>query len=145
MSVKGPLWVMAECLNQERRRGKLTFLAAKALDLGLSKKDKTRGHIFQACGAVQKFFQKYPQHKATISSASPTDPYKMSGQMLRDWKSFLAANSSAGDGRYENKNFRYNYKTLQGYLTPKYGGTPKTGGGGDNEFEVILRLVAAFM
>jgi len=41
--------------------------------------------------------------------------------------------------------FTYNYDTLRGYLTPKYGGTRQGGGGGDNEFEIVLRLMADFM
>ncbi len=41
--------------------------------------------------------------------------------------------------------FRYNYGPVRTYLTPKYGGRPKSGGGGDNEFEIVMRLVAALM
>jgi hypothetical protein len=146
MPIKGPLWLMSECLNEERKRGKITYLASRALDLGLGKVDKTRGHVFQACGALQKFFGEYPQHKNTVKSASPIDPYKPDGQMLRDWKRFLTTHVGApGDGSYERKDFHYNYKTLQGYLTTKYAGTRTGGGGGDNEFEIAFRLVAEFL
>ncbi len=141
MALKGPLSLMARCLEEERRRGKLTFLAAKALDLGLRRTDSTRGHIFQAVGAVQNFFQRYPEHRATVAAASPVHPYKPSGNPLRDWKVFLRTHT----GEYGRKSFGYDYDTLKGYLTSKYGGRRRGGGGGDNEFEITLRLVAEFL
>jgi len=141
MALKGPLSLMARCLEEERRRGKLTFLAARALDLGLRRTESTRGHIFQAVGAVQNFFEKHPEHRATISATSPVDPYKPSGQLLEDWKVFIRTHSR----RYGRKSFGYDYGTLKGYLTPKYGGRRRGGGGGDNEFEITLRLLAEFL
>lgn len=141
MAMKGPLSLMARCLEEERRRGKLTFLAAKALDLGLRRTDSTRGHVFQAVGAVQNFFQKHPRHRGTVTAASPVHPYKPRGNLLTDWKAFLRAHT----GKYARKSFGYDYDTLKGYLTSKYGGRRRGGGGGDNEFEITLRLVAELL
>jgi hypothetical protein len=105
------------------------------------KSDSTRGHLFQACGAAQKFLQKYPHHRATINASSHVNPYKPKGAVLSDWVAFIKSQS----GPYEHKRNGYNYTTLKGYLTPKYGGRRRGGGGGDNEFHMALRLVAQFL
>jgi hypothetical protein len=140
MALKGPLSLLGRALVEERGNTQLGYLSARALDLGVRKTDSTRGHLFQAVGAVQRFLEAYPQHVATIKAASPLDPYKPAGQVLADWNTFIGANA----GAYGNVKFGYNYDTLKGYLTPKYGGTRLGGGGGDNEFEICLRLGAEF-
>jgi len=141
MALKGPLWVLANARAEERSVSHLAHLSSRALDLGLSKVDKTRGHLFQAVGAVQRFFADYPQHVATVTAAAPHQPFKPAGTMLNDWKTFLAANQ----GPYGNAHFGYNYDTLRNILTKKYAGTRKGGGGGDNELEICFRLVAEFI
>ena len=141
MALNGPLWLLGKALVEERTRTPLGHLSAKALDLGLRKTDSTRGHMFQAIGAVQMFLESHPEYLATICAASPLEPYKPSGQILRDWKAFLRPHG----GTYGNRKFSYNYDTLKGYLTPKYGGIRDGGGGGDNEFEICLRLSASFL
>ena len=141
MALKGPLWLLGRALDEERNRSTLGHLSARALDLGLQKTDSTRGHLFQAAGAVQRFLEAHHEHVGTIGAASPLEPYKPAGQVLDDWKAFL--DESAGS--YGQGKFGYNYDTLKGYLTPKYGGTCTGGGGGDNEFEICMRLTAAFV
>lgn len=141
MALKGPLWLLGKALVEERNRTKLGHLSSRALDLGLRKTDSTRGHVFQAIGAVQMFFEQHPEHKATVEGAPATEPYKPDGQLLEDWKEFIAASG----GTYGRRNFGYNFDTLKGYLTPKYGGNRGGGGGGDNELEISLRLCASFM
>ena len=141
MALKGPLWLLARALVNERNRSSLAHLSTRALDLGLRKTDSTRGHLFQAAGAVQKFLEAHPEHVATIQAASPFEPYKPAGQVLADWIAFIAER----DGTFGHRKFGYNYDTLKGYLTPKYGGERTGGGGGDNEFEICLRLCAAFV
>lgn len=138
MALKGPLWLMGKCLDQERARGRISHLAGRALDLGLRKTDSTRGHVFQAIGALQNFFEDFPQHKASARAASPVEFYKPHGQELKDWRAFIDAH----DGSFGRASFGYDYGTLKVYLTPKYGGHRKGGGGGDNEFEIIWRLLA---
>lgn len=140
MALKGPLSLLGRALVEERNRTALGYLSARALDLGLRKRDSTRGHLFQAAGAVQRFLEAHPEHVATIQAASPLEPYKPAGQVLADWTDFIAEH----DGTYGQGRFGYNYDTLKRYLTPKYGGTRTGGGGGDNEFEICLRLGAAF-
>ena len=140
MALKGPLWLLGRALEEERNRSILCHLSARALDLGLRKTDSTRGHVFQAAGAVQNFLEAHPEHVATIDAASPVEPYKLAGDVLDDWKAFLAGCA----GTYGRGQFGYNYDTLKGYLTRKYGGTRRGGGGGNNEFEICMRLGAAF-
>ena len=141
MALKGPLWLLGKGLEDERSRNELCHLSARLLDLGLLKTDSTRGHVFQATGAVQQFLGRYPCHLQTISNASPIEPYKLQGEELEDWKAFF----SRSDGQYGREQFGYDFDTLRSYLTPKYGGTRKGGGGGNNEFEICLRLAAAHL
>ncbi len=141
MALKGPLWLLGRALVEERNRSTLGHLSARALDLGLRKTDSTRGHMIQATGAVQIFLEAHPEHVATIKAASPLAPYKPAAQVLNDWKAFLATHA----GPYGRGSFGYNFDTLKGYLTPKYGGSRMGGGGGDNEFEICMRLCAAFV
>jgi hypothetical protein len=140
MALKAPLWMMGKCLDEERKRSKFSYLASRILDLGLKGKDRARGHIFQAWGAVQQFLEEYPQHKATIKNASAVDPFAPSGLILHDWMAFFARQPTGAYGR-----FGYNWDTLKGYLTPKYGGSRSGGGGGDNEFEIVLRVAAELL
>ena len=141
MALKGPLWLLGKALMEERNRTPLSHLSSKALDLGLRKTDSTRGHMFQAIGAVQKFLEANPQHQTTIIAAPPLEPYKPDGQILNNWIEFIQRHERP----YGQGKFGYNYDTLRGYLTPKYGGNRTGGGGGDNEFEISLRLCASFM
>jgi hypothetical protein len=69
------------------------------------------------------------------------EPYKPKGQFLKDWREFIGKRRA----QYGRKSFGYNYDTLKGYLTRKYGGRRRGGGGGDNEFEIVIRLLAEFM
>jgi hypothetical protein len=141
--LKGPLFLLGRCLLQERNNGPYRVLARRCLDLGLLKTDSTRGHVFQATGAAQRFLLKYPHHRSIVNASPKSKPYKPTGQVLADWRAFLA-NASADDYG-THLGFAYNFQTLKGYLTPKYGGLPKSGGGGDNEFEIAMRLVAALI
>ena len=141
MALKGPLWLLGLALVEERNRSTLGHLSARALDLGLRKTHSTRGHLFQAAGAVQGFLEAHPEHVATIKAASPLEPYKPAEQVLDDWKAFLDEHA----GPYGHRRFGYDYDTLKRFLTPKYSGVRTGGGGGDNEFEICMRLSAAFM
>jgi hypothetical protein len=142
MALKYPLWFLGKCLDEERGRSPLAHLAGRALDLGLRRTDATRGHVFQAVGALQKFFEANPAMKNRARVASPVAPYKPRARELQAWVAFLHANSGGfGSSRL---GFRYDYDTLKGYLTRKYGGQRRGGGGGDNEFEIVWRLLADF-
>ena len=141
MGLKSPTWFLARAYKEEKNRSRLCHLSARALKLGLSGEHGTRGHIKHPIGATQRFFEQYPQHLPTVRASSELDHFKPSGQLLADWLAFMAANS----GPYGNKAYGYSYTTLKGLLTAKYGGHRTGGGGGDNEFEIVIRLVAAFL
>jgi hypothetical protein len=141
MALKSPTWFLARAYREERDRTRLCHLSARALRLGLAGVDNTRGHVKQPVGAVQRFFELYPAHLATVKAAPELDPYKPVGPLLNDWIAYLGANT----GRLGRRDYGYNYDTLRRLLTAKYGGTRTGGGGGDNEFEIVMRLVAAFM
>lgn len=138
MGFKSREWFFGQCYKEVKRIGELAHLANRALELGFGS-EHTQGHILQACGAIQKFFEQYPDHQETVSNASPTDPYALRGSMRRDWLNFF----SSKNGKYGRKRFGYSWDFLRTYLTDQYGGRV-TGGGGDNEFEIVLRLMADF-
>jgi hypothetical protein len=140
MGLKSREWFFGRCFKEVKKLGSLTYLANKALELGFGK-ENTQGHILQACGAIQLFYQEHPRHKGTVGQAEPFYPYSLSGQMLNDWLHFFASKR----GSYRQKKFGYNWDSLRTYLTAKYGGRATGGGGGDNEFEIVLRLLADFM
>lgn len=140
MGLKSRNWFLGKCLSEERGRTRLAYLGAKALDLGLTGNENTRSHILHACGATQMFFTTLPRYKVIIRQ-SPTDIYKPEGDLLRAWLRFLSPKS----GNYGQRDFGYSWDTLKSCLTRKYGGVCSGGGGGDNELEIVLRLMAEFV
>ncbi len=141
MALRSRQWFQGECNRQVSNGGPLASLADRAMELGPSNRDNTTGHILQAVGAVQEFFAEFPQHLRTVQEASTLSPFALSGTILRDWLTFF----SEREGPYGRQNFGYNWDTLHNILTRKYGGRVTGGGGGDNEFEIVFRLVADFL
>lgn len=145
MALKGYVWFLGRCLREERNhRSLLSYLAGRALDLGLLRTDSTQGHIFQACGSTQMFLGAYPQYKSRIKQSSPIAPYHMRGRMYQDWLAFF----SNKQGPYGRRKFNYNWNIQRNILTPHYTqgpGIPSGGGAGDNEFEIVLRLMTEFI
>ncbi len=113
MALKGRNWLFGKCLNEERNRTRLSFLSAKVLDLGLCGRDRTQGHVLQACGATQVFLNNFSHHKRTIRGASPTKPYELKNSMRGDWVQFLSG-QTGDNGR---KVFNYKWDTLKFCLT----------------------------
>ena len=142
MGLRSREWFFGECYKQVRNKTKLMVLADKALQLGF-KKEMTGGHILQVCGATQLFLKKYPEHKPAIRNSSPGKPYRLQGQVLEDWLDFLESKSQKS--AYGPKTFQYDWNSLRTYLTPKYGGNHKGGGGGNDKLEIVLRLMATFV
>jgi len=140
MALKSEKWFFRQCYQQVRRLTNLAHLANRALELGFGR-EQTGGHIRQACGAVQLFLEQFPQHVNTIRSSSATDPFRVQGQIRRNWLNFFRNKT----GNYGQRKFGYSWDTLRGYLTRRYGGKRTGGGGGDNEFEIVLRLMAEFL
>ena len=141
MALKSRQWFQGECNTQVNGKGPLADLANRAMELGPGNRDNTTGHILQAVGAVQKFFAEFPEHLKTVQNASTRIPFALNGTVLSDWIKFF----SKQRGTYGRQNFGYNWDTLRNILTGKYGGNVTGGGGGDNEFEIVFRLVAGFL
>lgn len=67
----------------------------------------------------------------------------MKGQMYQNWLNFF----SNQQGAYGRSRFNYNWDVQRNILTPYYTqgpGIPSGGGARDNEFEIVLRLMAEF-
>jgi hypothetical protein len=143
VGLKSREWFFGECYKQVRKKTKLEALADRVLELGF-KKESTGGHILQACGATQLFLQKRPEHIPTIRSSSPKRAYRLRGQILDDWLEFFQSKKH-GKPTYGQKQFQYNWRSLNTYLTPKYGGRHRGGGGGNDKLERVMRLMAEFM
>lgn len=139
MGLKSRRWFEANCFEMWRSRGSSSQLANRALELAFGV-DNTQGHILQAIGAVQKFYDEHHQYIRTVQS-SPFVPFKMSGNMMADWLSFIKVKT----GHNGRRDFNYNWDYFKNALTTKYGGNTSGGGGGDNEFEIVLRLMAEFI
>jgi hypothetical protein len=136
MALRGRNWFFGRCFTQVAEFTPLAHLAHRALELGFGN-DNTQGHVLQACGAAQKFLRAYPQHRPTLRREYPAQPIQIDAGVLRDWKRYFKPRK----GSY-HKTFGYNWSTLRGYLTRKYAGRRKGGGGGNNEFEIVLRIMA---
>lgn len=141
MVLKSRQWFQGKCHREVRSNGSLAKLANRAMELGPINTDNTTGHMLQAIGAVQEFFDAYPWHLKTVNDAPFESPFALRGQILEDWKTFF----SAHQGTYGNQKWGYNWDTLRNILTIKYGGKTTGGGGADNEFEIVFRLIAGFI
>lgn len=141
MGLKSREWFFGECYKQVRRRTTLAPLSDKALQLGF-KREMTGGHILQACGAVQIFLARYPQHIPAIRR-SPAKAYRLRGQILDDWLTLLGKKEAQTN--YGKRTFQYDWGSLRTYLTEKYGGKHRGGGGGNDKIEIVIRLMAQFV
>ncbi len=143
MALKSKEWFFKHCYAERQAVTRLAHLSHDILEKGMGQKDATRGHVTQAVGAVQLFLAKFPKHREAIKAAEPTEPYdiKQNPQMLSDWLDWF---SSQGQSTYGRADFGYNLDVLRGLLTPALGGTRKGGGGGNDEFKRVLRLMPEF-
>ena len=146
MALKGPLRLLAAAYADDRKRPAppTAYLAGRALELGLAKVDRTRGHLFQAIGAAQVFLAAHPIVMDHVKHAPVDDtPWELSGADLQAWLEWFA--TKEGDyGNIMKMLFPYNYDVLRNVLTTKYGGNTTSGGGANNELELALRLVARY-
>jgi hypothetical protein len=142
MALKSKEWFFKQCLREVKNFTPLTHLCWDILEKGIGQRDSTRGHVTQAIGAIQEFLKAQRQWIAVIQRADPTKPLEITShrQLIRAWKSWFHTKA----GSYGRQSFGYNYDTLRHILTPALGGSPKGGGGGDDEFKRVLRLLAAF-
>jgi hypothetical protein len=141
MALKGHLWFLGRCLDEERARTPESLIASRLLDLGLKRAESTRSHVFQAVGALQNFYSDHPAIAADARIAPPYEPYALDPAECQVWCQWFGAKT----GPYGQARFGYNYDTLRGYLTPHYCGDRTGGGGGNNEFELVARMLAKFV
>jgi hypothetical protein len=142
--MKSKEWFYKQCLLRIQGFGPLTHLCWVVLQKGIGQSDSTRGHVTQAIGAVQKFLQAQPQWIEPIRASDPTKPFDINShqhqQLLDAWLHWFESK-----GGPCNQRFGYDYDTLRGLLTGTLGGTCYGGGGGNDEFKRVLRLMAEFL
>ena len=142
MALKSKEWFDKECRTLEQGNGPLATLARETADKSIGQSDGTRGHIKQAVGVSQNFLMDYPQHAATIRGAAATEPFDISNHPAI--KADLIAWISSKSGSYGRVDFGYNYDTFKNNVTPTLGGSRTGGGGGNDEFKRVIRIVAEY-
>ena len=142
MALKSKEWFYKQCLGEVKVWSPLAHLSWDILEKGIGQRDQTRGHVTQAIGAAQKFFEDHPQYIEEIRNTDPTRPFNILGhqQFANRWRAWLGRRR----GTYGRQAFGYSYRTLRGYLAPNLGGTRRRGGGGGDELKRVLRLMAEF-
>jgi hypothetical protein len=145
MGLKSKESFYKHCILEVDRQTQFEDLCWDILLKGIAQVHSTRGHAIQAIGATQRFFESFPNHRVTIQNA-PIAPFEIANHptILNDWLRWLSPRTGPFSLR-----FGYDYDTLRTYLTPALGGVPyqpghPQGGRGDNEFKIVLRLMAEF-
>ena len=142
MALKSKEWFYKRCLEEVKGHGPLCHLCWDILEKGIGQKESTRGHVTQAIGVSQRFLTAHPALFAVIRAADRTRPFDVSHSPgvrnpLRTWV-------AQQNGRFGRESFGYDYNTFRNIVTPRLGGTRQGGGGGDDEFKRVLRLMAEF-
>jgi hypothetical protein len=143
MKLKGKEWFYKKCLLEVEQHGRFSHLCWDILQKGIGQTNSTRGHATQAIGACQVFLNKHKKLIQVVKAADPTFPFDVSSNSIvsKALKKWLATcNGAFGKGA-----FGYDYDTLKKILTPTLGGTLTGGGGGNDEFKRVLRLMAEFI
>lgn len=143
MALKSKEWFYKNCLQQVKGHGPFSHLCWDILEKGIGQVNATRGHVTQAIGVAQQFLDAHPNLVAVIQAANPTLPFDVAqnAQVKKALKTWLATKS----GSFGKTAFGFNYGTFKNIVTPNLGGTRKGGGGGDDEFKRVLRLMAEFV
>ena len=143
MALKSKEWFLGKCLSEVGSHSRLSPMSWTALKKGIGGTDGTRGHIGQAVGVSQRFLEQFPQHIATIQAADPTLSFDIASHMAvqNDLRTWLNAQA----GQYGRASFKFNYDSFKKNTTATVGGTRVGGGGGDDEFKRVLRLMAEFV
>ena len=142
MALKSKDWFYKQCLREIKRHGRFCHLCWDILEKGIGQTDGTRGHVTQAVGVSQQFLASHSKFVATIKAADPTQPFDVSrNPQVRDaLRTWLATR----EGAFGRSSFGYSYDTFKNIVTPGLGGTRRGGGGGNDEFKRVLRLMAEF-
>ncbi|SFB02502.1 hypothetical protein SAMN04515620_11325 [Collimonas sp. OK607] len=143
MALKSKEWFYKKCLAEVKEYGQFSHLCWGILQKGIGQSDGTRGHVTQAIGVCQEFLEAFPEHIATIRNADPTLPFDVAGnrRVQTDLTTWIAAQA----GTFGRAAYGYSYDTFQRNTTATLGGTRQGGGGADDEFKRVLRLMAEFL
>ena len=142
MALKSKEWFYKNCLRHVKQYSPLAYLCWDILEKGIGQKDSTRGHVTQAIGVAQEFLREFPQYTSIVRSSDPTKPFDIAShnEMLNEFKVWLKTKK----GPYGRSSFGYDYDTVKRILTRRLGGRTEGGGGGDDEFKRVLRLIVEF-
>jgi hypothetical protein len=143
MALRSKEWFYKKCLQEIKKNGRFSHLCWDILEKGIGQTDSTRGHVTQAIGVSQEFLAAHPRFIAVIQAADPTYPFDISNNpevrlALIEWL-------DNREGSYGRSAFGYSYDTFKNIATPRLGGTRQGGGGADDEFKRVLRLMAEFL
>jgi hypothetical protein len=142
MALKSKEWFYKQCLLEVKEHGRFCHLCWDILEKGIGQTDSTRGHVTQAVGVSQKFLNARPNLIPLIRAADPTRPFNVSGNA--QVRNALTAWLASRVGEFGKQSFGYSYDRFKNIVTPSLGGTRTGGGGGDDEFKRVLRLMAEF-
>lgn len=145
MGLRGKEWFFKMCMKQTKEQSPIASLCQDLLDKGVGQKDRARGHVIQAIGATQKFFDSevgrpFVELIRELDETSPCDVDAVEG-LIDAWLIWFADQS----GPYGREAFGYNFDTLKTYLPERLGGRVRTGGGGFDEFKRVLRVMAGVL
>jgi|SRR3569623_294113 len=143
MALRSKEWFFKKCLVEIRDYGRFSHLAWDVLQKGIGQSNGTRGHVTQAVGVSQEFLTAFPTHIALIKASDPTLPFDVAAHRLLQ-RNLIAwiANESGNFGR---RTFGYSYDSFKRNTTATLGGTRGGGGGADDEFKRVLRLMAEYL
>ena len=144
MALKSKEWFYKKCLNEVKEHGRFSHLCWDILEKGIGQSNSTRGHVTQAIGVSQTFLAAQKSLIPIIKAADPTRPFNVSHavEVADALKAWLAKHNAKSFGK---STFGYGYKKFKNIVTPSLGGKLKGGGGGNDEFKRVLRLMAEFL
>ena len=143
MALKSKEWSYKQCLNEIKNHTPNSHMAWVVVEKGVGQSDGTRGHVTQAVGVAQQFLEAHPQHIDRIKSADPTKPYDVAHDaILRNDLTTWIANQNGSFGRSA---YGYSYDSFKKNTTATLGGTRTGGGGADDEFKRVIRLMAEYL
>ncbi|HCE6118884.1 hypothetical protein R2K11_10995 [Pseudomonas aeruginosa] len=143
MALKSKEWFFKKCLAEIKDYGRFSHLAWSVLQKGIGQSDGTRGHVMQAVGVSQEFLTSFPAYSAVIKASDPTLPFDVAAhrQLQNDLKNWLAGQN----GTFGRAAYGYSYDSFKRNTTATLGGTRRGGGGADDEFKRVLRLMAEYL
>jgi len=143
MALKSKEWFYKQCLNEIKHYTPNSHMAWVVVEKGVGQSDGTRGHVTQAVGVAQQFLKAHPRHIDRIKSTDPTKPYDVvHDAALRNDLTTWIANQNGSFGRAA---YGYSYDSFKKNTTATLGGTRTGGGGADDEFKRVIRLMAEYL